>query len=107
MVWSMPRELVLTRHLVVILSVWVCAWGMAAVDLFDLTDELLQPLASFGQIVEPELDELGDEGLNAAVALTSVDADGRVQATGVSSSVAAQAISSLRPPYLKLAQYRI
>jgi hypothetical protein len=73
----------------------------------DLTDELLQPLVTLGQIVEPELDELNDEGLIAAAALTSHHTAGVAPAIGVSNSVESPPVSSLRPLYLTLAQYRI
>jgi hypothetical protein len=101
----MPHESVLTRQLIVILSLWLCVWGMAAVDCFDLTDDVLRSLTALDQLVEPELDDEETPGLSAAVAavmppLPQVEHDGARSMSSVSAV-------STRPRYQQLAQYRI
>ncbi len=105
----MPNNVVLTRQLVIILSVWVFVGGMAAADLFDLTDDLLQPLMSFTQVIEPELDEFDDDGVLAVVTLLARQGHMRLHqgVGGFVGSVPSPAGASARPLYQQLAQYRI
>ncbi len=104
----MPSKPLLTRQLILFLSIWVFVGGMAAADLFDLTDDLLQPLLALTQAVEPELDEVDDVGgLAATVWLArrgggTLPERGKVIAPGDSSIG-----SSPRPLYQQHTQYRI
>jgi hypothetical protein len=97
----------LPRRLVIIFCVWIFVWGMAAVDLLDLTDEFLQPPADLGQVIEPELDEL-DEGIALAVAaLFTRPAACPEPLTGVVASTLSASVQSTRSLYQQLGQYRI
>lgn len=100
----MPRDSSLTRRLVVILCVWLCVWGLSAMDLWDLTDELLES-ALFDQVLTPEAGDKGSGATAASVAaaledFTVVHPDPVTVLHGTTAP-------SLRPRYQQLVQYRL
>jgi hypothetical protein len=104
----MPRDLVLIRQVILTLSLWIAVGGLAAVNCVNLPDEVAQPPLPLVQLIDPELDEVDDEGSTAAAAVPArLDAAGGGQAIGLFNSVASRSAPTARPLYLKLAQYRI
>lgn len=104
----MPLTLVLTRSLIIALSLWIIGGGMAAIISFDRTDDLAHPQLPLVQLIDPELDELDDEGSSHATAVfVWLHATGGDAVTGLFNSFASRSASVSRPLYLTLAQYRI
>jgi hypothetical protein len=105
----MPRPF-LTRRLVVILTVWLCICGMAAVDLLDLTDDYVPPLVNLAQGIEAELDELDWAMSLTAVAFlawSSIDQPPGNLAGFIESAASSSFAIASRPLYQQQAQYRI
>lgn len=50
-----------SHRLYLIIAVWLLICGLAAIDLCDLNDELLQPLMVAGVVIESEVEELDDD----------------------------------------------
>lgn len=103
----MRPPVTLTRRLIVMLWVWIFVWGMVSVDLFDLTDEFLQPHAALAQLVEPELDELDEDGGGSADATATLLFLCRPVGLSAGAAGVAATSPSTRPLYQQLAQYRI
>ena len=104
----MRCEFALSRKLLIILSVWVFVWGMAAVDLFDLSDELVPLSMQLSQVVEPELDEI-DNGISAALMAVTALAliSGLSRSHCVWERVGVPRSFSTRPLYQQLTRYQI
>lgn len=49
-----------SRRLYLILAVWCLVCGLAAIDLCDLSDELLRPLMVAGVVTESEIEAVDD-----------------------------------------------
>lgn len=105
----MLHRLTDSRRLYLILAVWFLVCGLAAIDLCDLSDEVLQPLMVAGVVVESEIEELDDDSFflfrheiesrrNEAVLLSS---------QGWSVLPAPHEQRAFPPLYLQVSQYRI
>ena len=102
------REFALSRKLLIILSVWVFGWGMAAVDLSDLSDELVPLSMQLSQVVESELDEIGNGVCAALMVLTALTLIGGLSRSHcVWEGVSVPRSFSTRPLYQQLTRYQI
>ncbi len=98
-----------SHRLYLILAVWFLVCGLAAIDLYDLHDELLQPLMVAGVVVESEIEELDDEALTWLRHETESHSQGAVLLSSQGWSVlpAPHEQRAFPPLYLKVSQFRI
>ena len=96
-------------RLYVILAVWILVCGLAAVDLYDLSDELLQPLMVAGVVVESEVEELDDDSLFPLHRATDTRRNEATQGFAQGWSVMPEPHEQrvFPPLYLQASQYRI
>jgi hypothetical protein len=94
-----------SRRLYLILAVWFLVCGLAAIDLCDLSDELLQPL----MVAESEIEALDDESWIALHHETELRSHGAVPASPQEWAVLASPHErrTFPPLYLQVSQYRI
>ena len=94
-----------SRRLYLILAVWFLVCGLAAIDLCDLSDELLQPL----MVAESEIEALDDESWIALRHETELRSHGAVPALPQEWAVLASPHErrTFPPLYLQVSQYRI
>ena len=94
-----------SRRLYLILAVWFLVCGLAAIDLCDLSDELLQPL----MVAESEIEALDDESWIALRHETELRSHGAVPASPQEWAVLASPHErrTFPPLYLQVSQYRI
>ena len=95
--------------LYVLIAVWFLICGLAAFDLSDLNDELLQPLMLAGVAVESEVEELDDDLLPLLRHETESRNDQAVilSSQGWSVLPVPHEQRAFPPLYLKVSQYRI
>ncbi len=98
-----------SRRLYLILAVWCLVCGLAAVDLYDLSDELLQPFTVAGVVVEPEIEELDEDSLFLLqrVMDSRCSEAARCSAQGWAVMPEPREQRAFPPLYLQAAQYRI
>lgn len=98
-----------SRRLYLILAVWFLVCGLAAIDLCDLSDELLQPLMVAGVVAESEIEALDDESWIALHHETELRSHGAVPALPQEWAVLASPHErrTFPPLYLQVSQYRI
>ncbi|MCC6139408.1 MAG: hypothetical protein IT389_02190 [Nitrospira sp.] len=98
-----------SHRLSLIIAILVLLCGLAAIDLCDLHDELLQPLAVAGGIVESEGEELDDDLLPLLrhEAESRGDQAAMVPSQDWSVSPAPHEQRVVSPLYLQVSQFRI
>lgn len=98
-----------SRRLYLLIAVWFLVCGLAAIDLCDLSDELLQPLMVAGVVVESEIEELDDDSFFLFRQETESRRHGAVLLSSQGWSVlpAPREQRVFPPLYLQVSQYRI
>lgn len=98
-----------SRRFYLIIAVWVLVCGLSAVDLYDLSDELLQPPTVAGIIVESEIEELDDDVLALLRRETGLPRKGLVAWSDQDWSMlhVSREQRALPPLYLQVSQFRI
>lgn len=105
----MLHSLADSRRLYLILAVWVLVCGLAAFDLCDLSDELLQPLMVAGVVAESEIEALDDDSFVLLRSDVDLRRHGAVPVPPQSWSVLPEPDEqrAFPPLYLQASQYRI
>lgn len=95
--------------LYIVLAAWFLVWGLAAADLYDLSDDLLPPLAVLDQLVASELEEPDGSAVVSvsAAAVPPMDRSMIRRGDGWPGPGEPGAQRSCMPRYLQLAQCRI
>lgn len=98
-----------SRRVYVLIAVWLLICGLAAIDLCDLNDELLQPLMVAGVVVESEVEAFDDDLLPLLRHETESRSDQAVilSSQGWSALPAPHEQRTFPPLYLQVSQFRI
>jgi hypothetical protein len=98
-----------SRRVYVLIAVWLLICGLAAIDLCDLNDEVLQPLMVAGVVVESEVEELDDDLLPLFRQETASRSDRTVilSSRDWSALPAPHEQRTFPPLYLQVSQFRI
>lgn len=98
-----------SRRLYLTLAVWCLVCGLAAIDLCDLSDDVLQPLTVAGVVPESEIEELDDDSWPLLRHEAELRSHGAVLLSSQEWAVLSspQERRTFPPLYLQASQYRI